>query len=146
MSSARDAVLGNFNGPLCVVWKYGTVNDWQQWRTVNKRFKAVNDKPQFIKEWIMAAQFYLMTKSPAFHSTDKNSCWGCSSVYNDTWLESNMSNLSYRVFVEAWASGHDLRRWTKFNIGDVFIHHEPFTMTELRTRKKTQAMKEPAIK
>jgi hypothetical protein len=59
MSVARDAVLGNFNGPLCVVWKYGTVHDWQQWRTVNRKFRRVNDVI-YLKQWkIYIIDYYI---------------------------------------------------------------------------------------
>jgi hypothetical protein len=45
------AVLGNFGGPLRVVWKYGTANDWMVWRQVNKTFRDVSDKA-CLKQWI----------------------------------------------------------------------------------------------
>lgn len=146
MSSARDAVLGNFTGPLCVIWKYGTVNDWMAWRTVNKKFRHVNDVI-YLNQW----KIYILERYiPSLLQVEQGSRYGSNSAQTIegytcliresltiqlVWKRTKVLRSLLCLHVRQAEENTWERRWHVY-------HNEK----QQKEKHHTQAMKEPAIK
>jgi hypothetical protein len=57
------------SGPLRVIWKFGSVDDWKVWRQVSKNCRRVNDV-LFLGDWIKWSINVLIPSSPTHHEVD----------------------------------------------------------------------------
>jgi hypothetical protein len=77
-----DAVWVNpASGPLRIIWKFGSVDDWKKWRQVNRNSRHVNDV-LFLGDWIKWAINVLIPSSPTYHLTDRKNSPDCHSSCN----------------------------------------------------------------
>jgi hypothetical protein len=62
-----DAVWVNpASGPLRIIWKFGSADDWKQWRQVSKNCRHVNDV-LFLGDWIKWAAKTVASLKPSYH-------------------------------------------------------------------------------
>jgi hypothetical protein len=62
-----DAIWVNpSSGPLRIIWKFGSVDDWKAWRQVSKNYRRVNDV-LFLGDWIKWAVKTVASLKPSYH-------------------------------------------------------------------------------